>query len=958
MPAAWRLAHRTLTARPRRAALLAGAVALSAALIVCVSAAMESVHRAINAQLSATVGAADARIRPAASQAQVPAALLDEVRQWPGVVEAHGRLSGNLAFSIRKPYLKQIGTTFTRAELTLQSTAQGNNVESNELGRPRHGSDTQVAPGNQGDSIVGALNPPPTLLAGRFPVAADEVVIDALLAYRLSYEYDSQTKKRDGALPPSSYGFDKNSRPLDVPESETNANTAKKINLSQRVRLGDEIEVVRQSFPGLTLPGLRSSATTRLKVVGVAAQPPLGGRPRAYLTLPAVATLTNQPGYSEIVIAVEPGTTADVFVGANKARIPAGLLLQTTERITSGLNKNIQSNQLGMVLATVMAFLSASFIILTGMTTNIAERQRELAMIRCIGGTRKQLARSQLAIGSILGLLGAAIGIPAGAAIAWLLAFVFRDQLSTGLALPWWSLALGLFGSLLSGVVGAAYPAWRASRMSPLEGLASRAALARPRGVKLITLIALVCLLYQALVVGIPTDGQFIFWAYATVGLPLMFVGYFMLGIPAVLIVNRLAARPISRLLGLPPRLLSRTVQATPYRHGLTAGALMAGLALMVAIWTNGGAVLRDWIDKIQFPDAFVSGLLTEESQAQLNALTDTVASTAAITLHPVDVDAFGVRAIQKYKTLFIGFEPRQFLGMTKLTWVQGDAETAARKLEAGGSIIVAREFLAANGIGLGDTFTCSQDGVPHQFEIVGVVASPGLEIASKFFNVGDDLTDQSLHCVFGSRDDMKAKFFGGANAPPAPIHLIQITFTGQALAEGDEASLEKIRRAMIASGTGFLDAGSGRQIKDQIRLFATGALAIFASIAVISMLVACFGVANIIVAGIDARQFEFGVLRAVGARRSLLSRLIAGEALLMALAACILGILMGIQGSWAGQRLDRMLLGLELNLRPPPVPILLSCLALIVLTLAAAMPAIVRLGRKRPRELLGAMKG
>lgn len=944
MRAAWRLAISSLSGRRRRATLLASAVALSAALIVCVSAALESVHRAIDGQLSATVGAADARVRPAASQAQVPGALLDEVRRWPGVREAHGRLSGSIALSIKRPYLKQAGDSFTRAEITIQSTAHGNNV------------DPLVAGVSAGTPQ--ALNPAPKLLAGRLPAAADEVVIDALLAYRLSYDYASQTKKRDGALPPSMYGFGTEGEAIAVPESATDRATAKRINLSQRVRIGDTVEVVRQQFPGLTLGALRAGQHTTLKVVGIAAQPPLGGRPRAYFTLPTLAALTNQPGYTEIVIGVTPGMDANAFVAENKTRVPAGMLLQTTERITSGLNKNIQSNQLGMVLGSVMAFLSASFIILTGMTTSIAERQRELAVIRCIGGTRGQLALSQLAMGLVLGLVGAAIGIPIGAGIAWLLSVLLRDQLSTGLAFPWWSPALGLVGSLLAGLIGAAYPAWRVSRMSPLEGLASRAALARRRGIRVLTLLALSFLLYQALVVGIPTDGQFIFWAYATVGLPLMFVGYFMLGVPTVLIVNRLLSGTLSKVLGLPPRLLSRTVQATPYRHGMTSGALMAGLAMMVVIWTEGGAVLRDWIDKIQFPDAFVSGVLSEESQKKLDEMKDTVASTAAITLHPVDVDAFGVRAIQKYKTLFIGFEPRQFLGMTKLTWVQGDPETATRKLEAGGAIIVAREFFAANGIGVGDTFTCSQDGVKHAFEIVGVVASPGLEIASKFFNVGDDLTDQSLHCVFGSRDDMKKRFFGGENAPEAPIHLIQITLTKQAIEQGDEASLETIRRTMIATGTGFLDAGSGRQIKDQIRFFATGALAVFAAIAVISMLVACLGVANIIIAGIDARQFEFGVLRAVGAHRSLLSRLIVGEALIMALAACILGILMGLQGTWAGQRLDKLLMGLDLSLRPPPIPILLSCVTLILLTLGAAMPAIVRLGRKRPRELLGAMRG
>jgi putative ABC transport system permease protein len=156
----------------------------------------------------------------------------------------------------------------------------------------------------------------------------------------------------------------------------------------------------------------------------------------------------------------------------------------------------------------------------------------------------------------------------------------------------------------------------------------------------------------------------------------------------------------------------------------------------------------------------------------------------------------------------------------------------------------------------------------------------------------------------------------------------------------------------------GILDAGSGRQIKEEITFFATGALLAVSTVAMVAMLVACFGVANLIVAGIESRQFEFGVLRAVGAQRGLLTRLIIGEALTIALAACVLGTLMGIQGSWAGQRLYRMLLGLTLHLRPPVLPIAAGWLIVTALTLAAAWPAIWRLGKKQPRDLLAATKG
>jgi putative ABC transport system permease protein len=111
--------------------------------------------------------------------------------------------------------------------------------------------------------------------------------------------------------------------------------------------------------------------------------------------------------------------------------------------------------------------------------------------------------------------------------------------------------------------------------------------------------------------------------------------------------------------------------------------------------------------------------------------------------------------------------------------------------------------------------------------------------------------------------------------------------------------------------------------------------------------------VANLIIAGIHARRFEFGVLRAVGAQRGLLTRLILAEALIIAITAGALGTMLGLQGSWAGQRLYRLLLGLLLELRPPWALIAAGWAVVFALTLAAAWPAIWRLGRRSPRELL-----
>ena len=908
MRPAWRLATNSLSGRKARSGLLAGAVALSAALVVTVACAMATVRAALNRHVEATVGRADLRLRPSGSGRTLPAGWLQRVRAWSEVAHASGRLEAQIAVAFKPGQDGQ----------NLRATALGSGTE------------------------PGSLTTPPETVAGRLPQAADEIAIDALLADLLS-EKAPTSGRRDGwriapaaPRPPGWYtDRDPDSRPA-------------------RVRIGDRVKVLRQRLSGLapavSIPFL--DEPVEFTVVGVTAQPPLGGRAQAFFTLAGLAALVDaQDRLSQIDILVRPGVDPEAAAAVHRQETDDGsglpLLLQTTSKVTSGVNRNMQSSQLGFILATFMAFLSASFIVLTGLTTSVSERQRELAILRCIGAERGQLARAQVYAGALLGAAGAVVGVPLGLLIVAIIGAVFREQLAVTPEAPASGLVLAAVGAVGAGAAGAAWPAWRAARLSPLTALAARAAAPRARGIGMVTLIGAVCVLLQLVLVGAPRDGQVVFWAYATAGLPLMFIGYFLLGVPAALIVTRIVADPLSRLLALPPRILVRTVEATPYRHGLTAGALMGGLALMVAIWTNGGAFLRDWIEKIQFPDAFVSGLaLTPESQRQVDGMTDIVERTCAITLHPVETDVFGVRALQRYKTTFIAFEPEPFFAMMNPTWVQGSAADAAERLRAGGAIIVAREFLVAQGLGLGDKLVLRQEEREHAFEIVGVVTSPGLEIVSKFFNIGEDYTDQSMHAVFGSRADLRDKF--GSDA----IHLIQID-----LKDGvdDEAAVSRIREALFGR---ILDAGSGRSIKEFIRTFAGGALAVITAVAVVAMLVACFGVANVVIAGIEARRFEFGVLRAVGAHRSLLSRLVIAEVVVIAVAACVLGTLMGVQGSWAGQRIDRLLFGIDMRLRPPPLPVAAGWLTVLLLTLASAAPAVARLARCSPRDLLASTKG
>ena len=972
MPAAWRLAIRNVSARPSRAALLIGAVTLSAALIAAVACAIASANGAIEQQLERQIGSAEIRISSAAAQGTFDVSIAEQARTWPGVDAvlpvARQPISVRALHQVLAPSEQR--DVYAQKEQTFTATGFALGVDLDREFKSR----------------------PLELIAGRLPEKQGEIVIDALFAEALSWE--SNQYARTGALArPGTETDYLEAEPPEIPETAESAEAARAVNRLVGVRPGDTIEAVRfvqlpiaprrleQAterwfggwFNGLFV--LRSEMIDRvlraarpsveLTIVGVSKPPPLGGQPQMYMGLRTAFDVSGEPGeIDSLELELNDGVDAEAFAERHQADVPDHLLVRTTEKVTSQLDKNLASNNLGFVLASILAFLSAGFIIMTGLTTGLAEQQRALAVLRCIGGRKHQLALTQLWNGLISGALCASAGTPLGVARAWAIIELNEERLPTGLRVPYGLLCLAFGGSVLAGLLGAGFPAYRAGRTSPLKALASRAEGTNPAHVRGVLIIGLIGIAIQAIIVGGAPNKDFLFWGYATLGLPAMFIGYFLISVPATVAVVRIIGEPLSRLLRLPPNLLRRTVQATPFRHGFTAGAMMAGLALMIAIWTNGGAVMRDWISRIEFPDAFVNGLrLPVEAQERLEALPyiPDENGTCAITMHPVQTDAFGVSAIQQYSTTFIAFEPDPFFAMTNIEFVQGSKEEALRRLKEGGAVIVGREFNVAQGLGVGDTFRCYDQGRPHEFEIVAVVTSPGLELASKFFNIGQEYIDQSIHAVFGSRADMKERF-GSDN-----IQLIQIAFDDEALREAapDTATTDAMRAEWAVDqieeelfGLGVLDAGSGVRIKDQIGVFIGGSLFVFSAVAVASMLVACCGVANLIAAGIHARRFEFGVLRAVGAQRGFLTRLIIGEAVVIGLTAAVAGTLMGIQGAWAGQRIYELLLGIGMKLRPPPVPILVGWAIVLVFTVGAAAPSVARLTRHRTRELLAAARG
>jgi len=846
----WRLALSSLAGRRVRTALLVGAVAASAALIVAITCGVASVNATLRSRVAATVGVADLRVTRI-NESAFDASIAETIASWPGV---------------------RAVIPAARGPVTLAGLSGGEEV---------------VAIGAGADLSTVFDTRPLDLVAGRQPSAPDEIAVEERLADDLG------------------------------------------------VGPGGRVRVV--SFFG---------GPDTLTVTGVIRKAPFAdlSRPPAVLDRATLGAILGEPDRVRAIdVILEPGADAFAFADAHQADLPEGLLLQPTERITSGIDQNIRAQTVGLTVVAIIGFLAAAFIILTGQATDVVQRQRELAVVRSVGGSRGQVAGAQLLAGAIIGALGALVGVPAGAAIALVGVTFFREHLQAGLVIPPMGVGAAAAGAIGSGVLGAAWPAILASRVSPLQALAARARPRRTRSVLIVGAVGAGLALAEFVLLAMSNAGDRSFWIYILGGVQGLFVGYFLLGALAVVITARLIGPALARLVRVPPALIAETVAVAPFRYGMTAASLMVGLAMMIVIWTAGGAVVKQWLGAVEFPDAFVYGWMgiTPEDRARVDALPFVRRTNAVAIVDADDRGVFGVSGLHNVGTTFVAFEPEPFFATTRVTWIEGDEETARRRLDAGCAVLVAQEFKVARGLGVGDRLTLGIAGRDAEFEIVGVIASPGLEIASRYFDIGRMYRNQAVSAVFGTRADLER--LAGVD----DVQLIQIDLDD---AVDDTDAVRRLRRAFAGTS---VSVGSGREIKGTIETIATGSFLVMSSVAVAAILIACLGVGNVILAGIEARAFEFGVLRAVGASGPLLTRLVLIEALIMGLAGCLLGTGLGLQGAWSEMRLYRQLAGLDLALRPPIGPIAAGWGIVMLLALAAAVAPAARLGRRRPRELL-----
>ncbi len=699
---------------------------------------------------------------------------------------------------------------------------------------------------------------------------------------------------------------------------------------------------------GDTLLVQRFGAPIELTVCGIYRRPKLGAlqRPLVEMSRAALGEACSLEGRATVAaIILRDEVDARAWCREHATLVADPMILEPAEAVTTGLDRQMLASKLGFTLASSIAFLSCAFIVAVGLTTAVTEQQREMAIARCIGAGRRQLFAAQLVVGGAIGTIGGLIGLPLGIGLAWALVSIYREYMRAGFAISPVGLLLAMCGTITAGLAGAAYPAWQASRVTPLEALTVRARPPQPRGLG-------ICLGLGAGLVGLQValllvpDTQLRFWVYAIVGIASLHVGYFLLAPCVLWLVTKAAGRGVELLFALPGGLLVRSVRSMPYRLGFTAGALMVGASIMVSTWSNGLSVVNEFRDRIRFADGFVfcSTGLSPEKQRIIESMPG-VLQSCPVGYLPVRLakgETLGVDGLGPTNVVCVGFDLDRFLKLNRLDFIEGDPQHAIERLRDGDAVLVAEQFKVARHLGVGGSIGLGGAAGDRRFEIVGVVSSAGLDIATQFFGVRSLYMEQAVSCVFMDFNAV-ARQFGSRDA-----YIMQLVLDPS---RGEELD-EELKQIVLEQVPGA-NYASGRMIRGTLDKVASTLLGMTASVSFAALFLACFGVGNVVAAGIAARRHEFGVLRAIGGAPSIPMRLVLGESLLVALAGAAVGTGLGLHLAVMGRVWQHDLAGLTSSLAIPVGPIGLGWATMAAMTLLASLPAAIALRRQSPRALL-----
>ncbi|MFC8944968.1 ABC transporter permease [Streptomyces rochei] len=617
--------------------------------------------------------------------------------------------------------------------------------------------------------------------------------------------------------------------------------------------------------------------------------------------------------YDEIDVKAKDGVTQAALKAELDKALPKDLVETTTaEKLADDQAEAIASSMSGMkqgllVFAGIALFVG-TFIIANTFTMLVAQRTKELALMRAVGASRRQVTRSVLIEAFVVGVVAAVTGLLAGIGIG---AGMRALMSSMGEVVPDGPLVVSagtVVAALAVGVLVTMLAAWlpgrRAAKIPPVAAMSSVHAKATTKSLVLRnTLGALVSAAGIAVVLAATTMGGSDGQAPMGLGAVLLIIGVFILT-PLLSRPLIAAAAPVLRLFGVSGKLARQNSVRNPRRTAATASALMIGLTLITGMTVMAGSLQKS-IDKMASAAIEADYVV---SMANGNWLSPDVSEKLA--------GADGVTAVSPLRN-----SPARIGGDTEyLTGVNGstigeltDLKVEQGAFEVGGTeVVVDGDTAKENGWKAGSAFTVAyEDGEKQRLTVAG---------------------------VYEGNDMLRGIMVDNAVLTPHLTDPVDMQVMVKMSDGASSAAKDSLQQALDTNPA--IKIQDKKDISNEIAKMFTLMLNMLYGLLAMAVIVAVLGVINTLAMSVFERSQEIGMLRAIGLDRKGIKRMVRLESLVISLFGGVLGIGLGVFFGWAaGELMGSTIATYELVLPWGRMGVFLL-LAAVVGVLAALWPA------------------
>jgi putative ABC transport system permease protein len=590
----------------------------------------------------------------------------------------------------------------------------------------------------------------------------------------------------------------------------------------------------------------------------------LAGATLAGFDLPTAQDLFNTRGYYDTInVLAKPGADNVRLQRAIAKILPPGVEVVSGQTVANELSSAV-SNALSFLSTALLVFalislFVAAFTIFNTFSITVGQRTRELALLRVVGASRRQVFRSVLGEAALVGLAASVIGLGLGV----LAAVGIKALLAAfGITLPSAPLVLEARTALVAIAVGvgvtvvsAIGPARRAVRIAPVAALVDHSedeGESLRRRVSAGTIVAIGGV--AALLVGLTAA------AILLVGLGAVAV-FIAAGMLAPIVARPMSSalgRPLGALLGTPGRLGRENSMRSPRRTAQTAAALMVGIALVSAIAVLGASLSKSAtsnVDNAVTADYIITGPSSGFSTSVPAAVSRIPGMATVSTVYQGQFELRG--SLQS----LAGVTPADLARTVRLAITAG---SGARALAAG-QLLIDTTTASAKHLTVGSVARVTFAQTENSKIRIGGIFKANPVIGSYLVGAG---------------------FFRSHFHNPLPVGVLISTHPGA----------DRVGRAINSYLNAYPNVGvqTRAQFDQSQQKTVNQELGLIYVLLALAIVVALIGIVNTLMLSVFERTHEIGLLRAVGMKRRQVRAMIRSEALIIALFGAFIGVIIG----------------------------------------------------------------